>query len=420
MTEGFLLMSGDERERSHLIRETVARKLRQGEAAERLGVSIRQFKRLVRAWKQDGDAGLVSRQRGRLSNHRLPEVTVQQIEQHLQATYPDFGPTLAAEKLAERDGIVVSRETVRHIQIRLGLHKPKRRRRRRIFQSRTRRSRFGDLVQIDGSPHEWLEGRGPRCTLIVFIDDATSRLLGLRFVPAETTAAYNATLRACILEHGRPLAFYSDRHGIFRVNAKDAESGDGKTEFGRVVERLGIELINAHTPQAKGRVERSNQTFQDRLIKEMRLAGINSMEAANSFLPSYIIKWNEKFAVPPHDATSACRPWTKTADELDDDLARREERKLTKALTFSTGGTKFCVKTRGPGTALRGATVTLYHYADGRMGVHYKDRTLACTAHGTYAIPSPAEDEKTLDLRVDAIVAAQQVAALSALAIGPR
>ena len=128
MTEGFLLMSGDERERSHLIRETVARKLRQGEAAERLGVSIRQFKRLVRAWKQDGDAGLVSRQRGRLSNHRLPEVTVQQIEQHLQATYPDFGPTLAAEKLAERDGIVVSRETVRHIQIRLGLHKPKRRR----------------------------------------------------------------------------------------------------------------------------------------------------------------------------------------------------------------------------------------------------------------------------------------------------
>ena len=428
MTEGFLLMSGDERERSHLIRETVERKLRQGEAAERLGVSIRQFKRLVRAWKQDGDAGLVSRQRGRRSNHCLPAVTVQQIEQHLHATYPDFGPTLAAEKLAERDGIVVSRETVRHIQIRLGLHKPKRRR-QRIFQSRTRRSRFGELVQIDGSPHEWLEGRGPhewlegrgpRCTLIVFIDDATSRLLGLRFVPAETTAAYNATLRVCILEHGRPLAFYSDRHGIFRVNAKDAESGDGKTEFGRVVERLGIELINAHTPQAKGRVERSNQTLQDRLIKEMRLAGINSLEAANAFLPSYIIKWNKQFAVPPPDATSACRRWAKTADELDDDLARREERKLTKALTFSTGGTKFCVKTRGPGTALRGATVTLYHYASGRMGVHYKDRVLACTAYGTYAIPSPVEDEKTLDLRVDAIVAAQQAAVLSALAIGSR
>ena len=420
MAKGCLLMSGDERERSHLIRETVEKKLRQREAAERLGVSIRQFKRLVRAWRQDGDAGLVSRQRGQPSNHRLPDLTVQQIEQHLLATYPDFGPTLAAEKLAERDGIVVSRETVRHIQVRLGLHKPKSRRKKRLFPSRTRRSRFGELVQIDGSPHEWLEGRGPRCTLIVFIDDATSRLLGLRFVPAESTAAYNATLRACVLEHGRPLSFYSDRHGIFRVNAKDAESGDGKTEFGRVVERLGIELINAHTPQAKGRVERSNQTFQDRLIKEMRLAGINAMEAANAFLPSYIIKWNERFAVPPRDATSACRPWTKTADELDDALARREERKLTKTLTFSTSGTKYCVKTRGPGTALRGATVTLYHYADGRMGVHYKDRILACTAYGTYPIPSPTEDEKTLDLRVDAIVAAQQVAARADLAIGHR
>lgn len=420
MAEGCLLMSADERNRSHLIRETVEKKLRQREAAERLGVSTRQFKRLVRAWKQDGDAGLVSRQRGQPSNRRLAAETVRQIEQQLRETYPDFGPTLAAEKLAERDAIAVSRETVRHIQIRLGLHQPKRRRQKRIFQSRTRRSRFGELVQIDGSPHEWLEGRGPRCTLIVFIDDATSRLLGLRFVPAESTAAYNATLRACVLEHGVPLAFYSDCHGIFRVNAKDAESGDGKTEFGRVVERLGIELINASTPQAKGRVERSNQTFQDRLIKEMRLARINTMEEANAFLPSYIIKWNKKFAVPPRDETSSCRPWTKTAGELDDALARREERKLTKALTFSTGGTKFCIKTRGPGTALRGATVTLYHYPDGRMGVHYKDRVLACTAYGTYAIPSPTEDEKTLDVRLDAIVAAQQTAALSALAIGPR
>lgn len=182
MLEGFLLMSADERERSHLIRETVEKKLRQREAAERLRVSIRQFKRLARAWKQNGDAGLVSRQRGQPSNHRLSVIAVQQIEQHLRETYPDFGPTLAAEKLAERNGIVVSRETLRHIQIRLGLHKPKRRRQKRIFQSRTRRPRFGDLVQIDGSPHEWLEGRGPRCTLIVFIDDATSRLLGLRFV----------------------------------------------------------------------------------------------------------------------------------------------------------------------------------------------------------------------------------------------
>lgn len=409
-------MSADERERSHLIRATVEKRLGQREAAERAGVSPRHFKRLVRSWKQDGDAGLVSRQRGQRSNHRLAEPMVQQIEHHLRETYPDFGPTLAAEKLAERDGIAVSRETVRHIQVRLGLHKPKRRRQKRVFQSRTRRARFGELVQIDGSPHDWFEGRGPRCTLLVFIDDATSRLLGLRFVPAECAAGYIETLRTCVLTHGRPLAFYSDRHGIFRVNAKDAESGDGKTEFGRVAERLGIELINANTPQAKGRVERSNQTLQDRLIKEMRLADICSIEEANAFLPSYIDIWNEKFAVPPREATSACRPWTKTAGALDDALARREERTLTKALTFSTGGTKFCVKTSGPGTALRGAKVTLYHYADGRMDVHYKDRILAWTAYDTYAVPSPTEDEKTLDLRIDAIVAAQQAVAQAALA----
>ena len=156
------------------------------------------------------------------------------------------------------------------------------------------------------------------------------------------------------------------------------------------------------------------------MIKAMRLAKINSIAEANAFAPSFITLWNKRFAVPPHDETSGCRPWTKTADELDDDLARRAERTLTKALTFSTGGTKYCVKTRGPGTAPRGAKVTLYHCADGRMRVHYKDRLLACTAYGTYPVPSPTEDEKTLDVRVDAIVAAQQATAMETLAIGPR
>ena len=145
-------------------------------------------------------------------------------------------------------------------------------------------------------------------------------------------------------------------------------------------------------------------TFQDRLIKEMRLAGIGSIEAANAFLPLNIAQWNERFAVPPHDPAWAFRPWTKTPGELDDVLAKREERTLTKALTFNSGGTRYCINTRGPGTALRGAKVTLYHYADGRMDVHYKDRILAWTAYGTYPVPSPTEDEKTLDLRIDAIV----------------
>lgn len=205
----------------------------------------------------------------------------------LREFYPDFGPTLAAEKLAERDGIAVSAETVRRLQIELGLWRPKKRRAKRVFQLRDRRPRFGELIQIDGSPHDWFEGRAPRCTLIVFVDDATGRLTSLRFAPVESAKAYLQALREHVLTHGCPLAFYSDRHGIFRVNAKDAESGDGKTEFGRVAERLKIELINALTPQAKGRVERANQTLQDRLIKEMRLRNIGSMQEGQAFLPEF-------------------------------------------------------------------------------------------------------------------------------------
>jgi transposase len=338
MPEGYLSMSAEERDRSHLIRRTVEKSLSQREAAERLAISRRQFKRLVRAWKQHGDAGLISRRRGRAAHNRLPEAVRLRIERLLRDTYPDFGPTLAAEKLAERDGIVVSRETVRRIQTSLKLHRPKKRGEKRVFQVRDRRPRFGELVQIDGSPHDWFEGRGPRSTLIVFVDDATSRLVALRFAPSECTKAYLEALRDQVLTHGRPLAFYSDRHGIFRVNAKDAQSGDGKTEFGRVVERLGIGLINALTPQAKGRVERANQTLQDRLIKEMRLSNIDSIEAAQAFLPGFILKYNKRFGVPPRDETPAHRPWTKTEDELDETLARHEERVLTKALTFSSGG----------------------------------------------------------------------------------
>jgi hypothetical protein len=197
------------------------------------GISVRQFKRLVRSWKEEGDAGLISRQRGRASHDQLAAGQRSRISGLVKERYHDFGPTLAAEKLLELDGIKVSRETVRQLQISSGLWKPKSRRVRRVFQLRERCPRFGELIQIDGSRHDWFEGLAPRCTLIVFIDDSTSRLTALRFAPVESAQAYLETLRDHVLEHGCPLAFYSDRHGIFRVNAEDAQSGDGKTEFGR-------------------------------------------------------------------------------------------------------------------------------------------------------------------------------------------
>ena len=417
MAPGVLVMSSRERERSHVIRQIREGHLSQGEASERLGVGVRQVKRLVRLWKQHGDAGLVSRQRGRPSNHRLAAGQRDRIEGLLAEKYPDFGPTLAAEKLSEREGITVSAETVRQMQIALGLWRPKKRRQARVFQLRERRPRFGELIQIDGSPHAWFEDRGPRCTLIVFIDDATGRLTALQFAPAETTRAYLEALRSHVLAHGRPLAFYSDRHGIFRVNAKDAASGDGKTEFGRVAERLAIEPIHALTPQAKGRVERANQTLQDRLVKELRLRGIATMAAAAAYLPEFMAAWNRKFAVAAREAASAHRPWTGTPADLDAVLARREERVLSKALTFRSGGSMYCVRTAGPGTALRGARVVLHHHMDGSMRVHYKDRVLACTAFKTLPMPAAAEDEKTIDARVDRLAAAAAQASVGAVGL---
>ena len=229
----------------------------------------------------------------------LPSDFHTSLVEHQRGQYQGFGPTLAAEKLLERDGVTVSAETVRRAQIRLKLWRPKTRKLKRVDQLRERRSRFGGSIQIDGSPHAWFEDRSPRCTLIVFIDDATTRLTALRFVPVESTRAYLETLRDQVLDRGRPLAFYSDRHGIFRVNAKDAQSGDGKTEFGRASNRLGIEPIHALRPQAKGRVERANQTLQDRLVKEMRLRNISTMESGNGFLRPFMAFWNERFGVKP-------------------------------------------------------------------------------------------------------------------------
>ena len=186
-----------------------------------------------------------------------------------------------------------------------GLWRSKKRPGARIHQSRPRRSALGELVQLDGSSHAWFEERGPRCTLIVFIDDATSRLMALRFAEAESTEAYMRTLRGYLDQHGRPVALYSDKHSIFRVNQHDRE-GD-LTQFTRVLKTLDIQPIHANTPQAKGRVERANRTLQDRLVKELRLGGIDDIESANAFLPEFIADYNQRFSVAPQNPQDAHR-----------------------------------------------------------------------------------------------------------------
>ncbi len=400
-----LAMGAKDRDRLCVIRRVCAGECRQIQAAEMLGLSTRQVRRLVRRVETEGDAGVVSRRRGRPSNRRMDAGTLGRIEGLLRERYADFGPTLAAEKLLELHQIQVSSETIRRMQIRLGLWRAKSRKERREHLPRERRARFGELIQIDGSPHAWFEKRGPVCTLLVFIDDATNRLTSLHFLPTETRAGYVYCLRQQLERHGLPAAFYSDRHGIFRVNAKEAASGDGKTEFGRILDRLNITLIHAHTPQAKGRVERSNQTLQDRLVKELRLQGISDIAAANAFLPTFIAQWNQRFGRTPRDAQDAHRPLTLPPEVLDTTLADQETRLLSRKLTFQFHGAVYLVKTTGFGTALRGAKVTVCRLPNHSVVVQYRGRTLPCTPfRHTPAPPTPA-DEKTLNAQVDDAVA---------------
>jgi len=204
--------------------------------------------------------------------------------------------------------LTLSVETVRKLMVEEGLWKPKAAKKPVIHQMRERRARYGELIQIDGSPHDWFEGRAAKCTLLVMIDDATSRLMQLRFAPAETTFSYFAAVRGYIGEHGKPLAFYSDKYSVFRVNAKEAETGSGVTQFGRAMEELAVGLICAHSPQAKGRVERVNQTLQDRMVKEMRLQGVSGIEEGNLFVPKYIEEFNKRFGVEARSDENAHRP----------------------------------------------------------------------------------------------------------------
>ena len=239
---------------------------------------------------------------------------------------------MAREKLVEVHGLRLSTETLRRWMIADGLWRAKERREIRVHQSRPRRECFGDLIQIDGSPHDWFEGRGPGCTLIVYMDDATSRLVACRFAAAETAEAYMEATRAHFVAHGRPVAYYSDRYGVFRVNKKGKE--DELTQFSRALKTLDIAALHAHSPQAKGRVERANRTLQDRLVKEMRLRGIGDLAAGNAYLPEFMADFNRRFAVAPRNPEDAHRKVLHDAAELELIFCEHHSRKLTKNLTI--------------------------------------------------------------------------------------
>ena len=244
--------------------------------------------------------------------------------------------------------------------------------RRRFHRPRLRREACGELIQIDGSDHRWFEDRGPPCTLLVFIDDATSRLMQLRFVPSESTFAYFEALELYLQEHGRPVAFYSDKNTVFRVARQDAQSGHGMTQFGRALAELNIEILCANSSQAKGRVERANRTLQDRLVKELRLAGISSITAANAFLPSFVAAQNARFAKAPARPDDLHRALNLPPDRLRDILCWRDQRYVGRQLSFSYEHRKIMLDETAVTRTLVGKYVDTYAFPDGRFEVRWE------------------------------------------------
>jgi transposase len=376
--ETLIKMSTKELSRLEVVQRLSKKQMSQKEAGEILHLSTRQIKRLLQRYIKYGAAGLVSKHRGRKSNNRLSEELKKKALNLLRNKYKGFGPTLAHEKLAEKEKIKISDESVRQLMIAEDLWKARKLKKIVTHQLRERRACFGELVQIDGSPHNWFEGRAEACTLLVFIDDATGKLLQLQFVDSESFFSYSQAAEDYFKRHGKPVTFYSDKHSIFRVNQPGVGKSDALTQFGRAMQELDIHIICANTPQAKGRVERANQTLQDRLPKEMRLLGICSRKDGNAYLPEFMVDFNKRFAEEPRSAVNAHRPLT-AKDDLARILTWQESRTLSKNLTVQFENVVYQIQTKHPSYTLRNAVVTVCADVKQNVTLLYKGKSLPYT-----------------------------------------
>lgn len=398
-----IALNEDEMEKLYVLKQVKERRLSQGEAAHRLGLSDRQIRRLLKRLEDQGFEGV--KRKKTQGNRTFKSDFKAQVMKVVEEKYGDFGPTFAAEKLKDSEGLPVNRETLRQWMMGAGLWKGRTRESARIHQSRERRPRTGELTQIDGSHHDWFEGRGPKCCLLVFIDDATSQLVSARFEESETTLGYMRCVQEHVQTYGRPVSYYSDKHSIFRKTQKDCVDGRlTDTQLHRALRSFGIELICAHSSQAKGRVERANKTLQDRLIKEMRLRNISSIEDGNAYLPEFIKHYNEKFAVKAHRPEDAHRPLYHTPEQLAQILSVQTIRKVSKNLEFSHKNVLYQIISSGQGYHLRHASITVCERLDGRVEVVYKGKSLPFK-RTLFETKRPAiVDTKELSTHVDAVV----------------
>lgn len=349
------------------------RRIKQREAAKILGLSIRQVKRKVKEYRKSGAVSLIHKSRSKPGNHCLPEDKIKKILGLVSEKYHDFGPTFAAEKLLEIHKIKINRETLRLKMIEDGLWKPKIKKVNRHY-CRERKESLGEMVQLDGSPHHWFEQRGPVCTLIAFIDDATSKILHLEFANSESTATLMGSTRNYIEEFGRPVSLYADRGSVYKVNIHN-EDGEKITQYKRALDEIDIRLIWARSPQAKGRVERLFETLQDRLVKELRLRGISDIRTANEFLKSeYIDKHNAMFALIAKNNTDLHRQMI--GYDLDKIFFVKEKRNINCDMTVRYKNSWFQLEAKQPTLIFPKNTIEVWESVDGEITFHLRECNL--------------------------------------------
>jgi len=374
-----------ERDRLKVLHEVEQGHLKQRQGAEQLGMSERGFRKLLKRYRAKQDAGVVHALRGRRSNRRLKDETAQQAVEAVRERYRDFGPTLAAEYLEKELRIKLSHETLRRLLIQAGLWQARPRKLCEVHQWRPRRSCRGELVQWDTSVHAWLEERGPaRMYLIALIDDATSRLFA-RFVPADSTAQHMRVLWDYLERYGRPQAVYTDRAGLFQPTLAPGWKGEEpgpktETQLGRAFRELGIEWIAAQSPQAKGRIERSFQTLQDRLVKGLRMAGASSLEEANEYLDKeFLPEWERRFTVPAGSAVDAHRPLGETL-RLESTLSHVEQRQVSNDYTVAWDGKHWRIPKEAVKPGLRRSSIRVEQRLDGQLVARIGEQYYALSA----------------------------------------
>ena len=390
-----IAMSNKEIERLHMMERVCRKEIRLNQAANILNVSKSQSIRIKKRYEEEGAKGLISRKVGAPSNNRLSEEQKSLVINFLKKEeHRDFGPLLTHEYLVKEHTNFMSLSSVRSLMIQEGIWKPRRSKAKKIYRLRQRKERKGELVQVDGSEHDWFEGRGPRCTLLVYIDDATNETFA-KFVKSENTWDYLKTTRSYIEQNGRPEAFYCDKHSVFRVNREGAVSGDGKTQYGRAMEEMGIRLICANSPQAKGRVERKNRDFQNRLVKAMRLAKISTIEEGNKFLPDFLLELNDKFSKTPKNPLDAHRSILERQD-LDKIFCLKHTRQISQSLTFQYGGILYQVYADRLEYTLRKQEVTIFENEDGKLRVECRKKEIKAFPYKECAAPIEVVSSKEL------------------------